>query len=103
MKDIIIEIGEEALLEQIAEESAELAQASLKLARKMRGENPTPKTQDECVARVLEEIADVYLTIDEWLKGKPPGFIQQINSTMEYKLERWEGRIRDQKNRQKPV
>lgn len=38
-------IGTAALLEQLAEESAELAQAALKLARKMRNENPTPKSR----------------------------------------------------------
>lgn len=34
-------IGTPAVLEQLAEESAELAQAALKLSRKLRGENPT--------------------------------------------------------------
>lgn len=44
MSDDILEmIGTAALLEQLAEESAELAQAALKMARKLRGENPTPK------------------------------------------------------------
>jgi hypothetical protein len=33
-------IGTAALLEQLAEESAELAQAALKMARKLRNENP---------------------------------------------------------------
>lgn len=43
-KTTIIEtIGEPALLEQLAEECSKLSQAALKLARKLRGENPTPK------------------------------------------------------------
>lgn len=41
--DVLEMIGTAALLEQLAEESAELAQAALKMARKIRNENPTPK------------------------------------------------------------
>ena len=46
--NIVETIGSAAVLEQLAEESAELAQAALKLARKLRGVNPTPKTEQEC-------------------------------------------------------
>ena len=46
MNKIIEQIGECAVLEQLAEECVELAQAALKLARKKRGENPTPKNED---------------------------------------------------------
>ena len=46
--NIVETIGTAAVLEQLAEESAELAQAALKLARKLRGGNPTPKTEQEC-------------------------------------------------------
>lgn len=42
--EVICSQGEPALLEQLAEECSELAQAALKLARLERGENPTPKT-----------------------------------------------------------
>lgn len=38
--DVLEMIGTAALLEQLAEESAELAQAALKMARKIRNENP---------------------------------------------------------------
>ena len=69
---LIEKIGEPATLELLAEECTELAHACLKLARVMRGENPTPKTKDECRKRVVEEIADISLTLDEldpaWLK-----------------------------------
>lgn len=57
--ETIISIGEPALLEQLAEECAELAQAALKLARLKRGENPTPKSKDECEEELLEETVDV--------------------------------------------
>lgn len=39
--DVLDMIGTAALLEQLAEESAELAQAALKMARKLRNEKPT--------------------------------------------------------------
>ena len=60
-KTIVERIGEPAFFEQLAEECSELAQAALKSARKYRGENPTPKTIDECYDALQEEIADVML------------------------------------------
>ena len=48
MKNIVDRIGLPATLEQTAEECAELAHACLKEARRMQGENPTPKTTHEC-------------------------------------------------------
>lgn len=62
--EVIRTLGEPALLEQLAEECSELAQAALKLARLERGENPTPKTEEECIAALKEEMADVGLCID---------------------------------------
>lgn len=50
--DVLEMIGTAALLEQLAEESAELAQAALKMARKLRNENPTPKTHADCVSNL---------------------------------------------------
>ena len=52
-------IGEPAMLEQLAEEAAERAQAALKLARIERGENPTPVTEDEAYKNLVEEYTDV--------------------------------------------
>lgn len=59
--EVICSLGEPALLEQLAEECSEPAQAALKLARLERGENPTPKTEEECVKNLLEELGDVNL------------------------------------------
>lgn len=61
--EVICSLGEPALLEQLAEECSELAQAALKLARLERGENPTPKTFIECLNALIEEMADVKLCI----------------------------------------
>lgn len=59
--EVICSLGEPAMLEQLAEECSELAHAALKMARLERGENPTPKTKEECVENLLEELGDVNL------------------------------------------
>ena len=58
-------IGDAAMLEQLAEECAELGQAALKLARVLRKENPTPMTETEASDMIIEEAADVLICIDE--------------------------------------
>jgi NTP pyrophosphatase (non-canonical NTP hydrolase) len=82
MKTILDIIGAPAALEQCAEECSELAQACLKLARKLRGENPTPKDESVLYASLEEEIADVYLCL-EIIKE----YIRQINGDDEYTCE----------------
>lgn len=57
-------ISNPALYEQLAEECAELSQACLKKARKIRGENYTPKTMKEIDNDIIEEISDVILCIE---------------------------------------
>ena len=57
-------IGTPAVLEQLAEECAELAQAALKLARIIRQENPTPVSYDTAYANLVEEIADVRVVVE---------------------------------------
>lgn len=64
MKTIVDRIGLPALLEQTAEECVELAHACLKEARRLRGENPTPCTAEECKAAIMKEMADVALCLD---------------------------------------
>ena len=51
---IIEEIGEAAMLEQLAEECTELAKAALKMARIIRKENPTPVTEKEAIDNIQE-------------------------------------------------
>lgn len=62
---LIEEIGKAAMLEQTAEECAELAQACLKAARFLRGENPTSKPADMIYKDLTEEMADVIICLDE--------------------------------------
>ena len=88
---IIETIGTEAVLEQLAEESAELAQAALKLARKMRGVNPTPKEEDECWDNLIEEMADVKVCEEQLQLGC--GFWKVLNDIAQEKTARWEERI----------
>ena len=56
---MIEKIGTPAMLEQMAEEAAELAQAALKLARVLRAEHPTPVTLEEAKMNLTEEFTDV--------------------------------------------
>ena len=56
---ILEKIGLPAVLEQCAEECSELGKACLKLARKLRDENPTPMSEEEIHKNIEEEIADV--------------------------------------------
>ena len=62
--NILNKIGTPAVLEQCAEECAELTHACLKLSRKIRDENPTPREYKDIRNSVIEEISDVYLCID---------------------------------------
>ena len=89
--EVICSLGEPAILEQLAEECSELAQAALKLARKERGENPTPKTLDECFKALIEEMADVKLCIlvVEAIRGF------NLSCNCDRKRERWAQRIRE--------
>lgn len=88
MKPIVDRIGLPALLEQTAEECTELSEALAdeivriltlldankacarlthacqKEARRLRGENPTPCTAEECKTAIMEEMADVALCLD---------------------------------------
>ncbi len=64
MKEIIDKVGESAILEQLAEECAELAKAALKLSRVMRKENPTPVTVNDAFDNLVEEIGDVRLLLN---------------------------------------
>ena len=94
MNDIIDSIGLPAMLEQLAEECSELAQASLKYARLLRGENPTPKTEAECLESLTEEMADVELCISILMTADHVDF-DAVMETIEVKDKRWHERLRE--------
>ena len=88
LEQLAEECTELAKLEQLAEECTELAKAALKMARIIRKENPTPVTEKEAIDNIQEEYTDVVqcagelsLTVDE--------------EQMARKHERWEKRVRD--------
>jgi len=94
MKQILDAIDSPAALEQAAEECAELAHACLKYARALRGENPTPKTEPECIAAINEELADLALCINVL---DADGIIDEdaIERTMDEKEKRWKERLKE--------
>ena len=63
MERMVDLIGKPAAYEMLAEECSELAHAALKMARILRGENPTPKTEEEMERKLLEEATDVELCL----------------------------------------
>lgn len=76
------------LLAGLAEESAELAQAALKLRRAYDGTNPTPMTEEDAYDDLLEEIADVELYLDQLSINKKR--IEEIKGVKGY---RWQKRL----------
>lgn len=62
-------VGKPAMLEQCAEECTELAQACLKMARKMRNENPTPAAMNDILQNLNEEVADVMICMTAIVEG----------------------------------
>lgn len=95
--DIYQYIGKPALLEQLGEEACELGQASLKMARYIRSENPTPKTAFDVTKDLVEEVSDVLVCIEEL---KAAGFINDktINAMKEIKRTRWYERLGGNEN-----
>ena len=86
-------IGLAAMLEQTAEEAAELIHACLKLSRLIRGENPTPISEEDALQAVREEIADVYVCTTETMHalGIP---MAEVVECMNVKIERAKERLK---------
>ena len=84
-------LSEPVRLEQLAEECAELGHAALKLARILRGENPTPVGEAEARGRLTEEVADVMVTVDSLMDTR---MLRDIGSYCTEKKERWEQRLK---------
>lgn len=96
--NLVSDIGVPAMLEQCAEECTELAHACLKLARKIRNENPTPVSKKELFDNINEETADTKVAVDALIKA---GVISR-NEMQKYeslKTLRWEKRIKEFKEK----
>ena len=90
---IVEKIGVPALLEQTAEECCELAQACLKMARKLRDENPTPKSIEDIRDNLVEEMADVELCLNEILGTTTLTGGAELTNKMTEKNNRWHKRL----------
>jgi len=87
-------IGAPAMFEMMAEEATELSYACLKFARYLRGENLVHgKTEEEMLANVHEEIADVYVTLRELRKVSEYIDNVKICDTMDEKRRRMATRL----------
>lgn len=61
---MVSDLPDRDLLEQLAEESAELSQAALKLIRAHgMSQNPTPISEDKALASLKEEVNDVLIIL----------------------------------------
>lgn len=65
------------------------------MARKIRNENPTPKSHTDCVANLQEEIADVELCIS--ILPAALNDPAEVGRTMTAKHRRWNERLHDEK------
>ena len=84
------------LLAQLAEETAELGKAALKLRRAIDGTNPTPISVEEAFGNFEEEIVDVLLCLD--VLGYDLQELSKYRGIMDGKRERWVNRLRKAEN-----
>ena len=87
----MINLSEPTRLEQLAEECAELGHAALKLARILRGENPTPEPEETARKHLTEEIADVMVCVDAVADTR---MLRDIGEKCTEKKDRWETRMK---------
>ena len=86
--EAVSDLPDRDLLEQLAEESAELSQAALKFIRaKGMSQNPTPISEVEALASLKEEANDVLIVLEIL------GFCDQRAVRDWHKLARWAKRI----------
>lgn len=87
-------IGVPAMFEMMAEECTELSYACQKFARYLRGENLVHgKTEEEMLANVHEEMADVYVSLRELRKVTKYIDSVKITDTIDTKRRRMAKRL----------
>ena len=91
-KKIMEYMGEPEMLSQLAEECCELGQAALKLRRVLDKKNPTPVTEEEARANLVEEAADVYNALGFLLNAEDHITAYNI---IQRKKDRWLGRLEE--------
>lgn len=88
IQQIALQLGEEKVLRLLVKECAELIQAAMKLRRVRNGKNPTPVTEEEAKAALLEEIADVSICLTAL--GVDSGLNRmKIQEIVDRKTRRW--------------
>lgn len=98
MSTIVDHIGVPALLEQTAEECCELAQACLKMARKLRDENPTPKSIEDIRESLVEELADVDICTTAIIYDTQLASPNELDVITIKKHKRWKERLEQHVN-----
>ena len=83
-------LTEGELLCQLAEESAELAQAALKERRALEDDNPTPVSYADARNNLIEEVADVFVFLSELLEIRD---WEEVANIREQKENRWLRRL----------
>lgn len=74
-------LSTQELLEQLAEEASEVAQAALKCIRALGlSNNKTPVTPDEAINNLCEEVMDVLVVLDA---------LDMADDTYEYHSDKW--------------
>lgn len=88
---ILKTVPQNALYEALSEELCELAKVLLKKNRVLGNGNPTPVTEEEVDAAIVEETTDVMLCLAVL-------DIQGSKRLFDKKLERWYLRLKEQEN-----
>ena len=88
-------LSEEDIFCQLAEEAAEVSQAALKLRRAITRTNPTPIDAETAKNKLLEEIADVVITLDVMMGDADWNVIWAFSVR---KLDRWVERLKGTAN-----
>lgn len=83
-------LTQDELLCQLAEESAELAQAALKERRALEDDNPTPVSYADARNNLIEEVADVFVCLSELLEIRD---WEEVANIREQKENRWLRRL----------
>ena len=86
--------NEDRLL-QVAEEATELAQAALKVVRILEGSNPTPVSYELAKKNLIEETADVLLSLEQ----VPEVDWQKVQEVKKTKLARWLERLKEHRRK----
>lgn len=90
---IAAKVSQQSRLMQVAEEAAELIQASMKLVRIKAGDNPAAVSHEQALKNLVEEIADTRNAIDALQLDDilPSGAVEEVERA---KLDRWFERVK---------